>query len=182
MFGHARNAISAYQKAGVEAAVEVADPHRLILLLFEGAQAGVGAARAASTQKQVAAKGESDSQAIDIISDDLGGAGGDDGHHLDMGIAHQKDIHRSFHPIQGAEHGPDLMHRGGGDLEALLEMLGDEQAYKHDTPLTTVDYADAILDADAGVLGTRRLAGEDRVDNPGASLIFEFTSHLVIPS
>ena len=34
MFGHARNAISAYQKAGVEAAVEVADPHRLILLLF----------------------------------------------------------------------------------------------------------------------------------------------------
>ena len=38
MFGHARNAISAYQKAGVEAAVEVADPHRLILLLFEGAR------------------------------------------------------------------------------------------------------------------------------------------------
>ena len=71
MFGHARNAISAYQKAGVEAAVEVADPHRLILLLFEGAQAAVGAARAAITQKQIAAKGESISKAIDIISNGL---------------------------------------------------------------------------------------------------------------
>ena len=71
MFGHARNAISAYQKAGVEAAVEVADPHRLILLLFEGAQAAVGAARAAITQKQIASKGESISKAIDIISNGL---------------------------------------------------------------------------------------------------------------
>jgi hypothetical protein len=32
MFGNARNAISAYQKVGVDAAVEVADPYRLILL------------------------------------------------------------------------------------------------------------------------------------------------------
>lgn len=42
MFGSARNAISAYQKVGVDAAIEVADPHRLILLLFAGAQAAIG--------------------------------------------------------------------------------------------------------------------------------------------
>lgn len=47
MLGHTRNAISAYRKAGMEVAVEVADPYRLILLLFEGAQAAVGSARAA---------------------------------------------------------------------------------------------------------------------------------------
>ncbi len=71
MFGNARNAISAYQKVGVDAAVEVADPHRLILLLFSGAQAAIGKARAAMQLSQVAAKGEAISKAIDIISNGL---------------------------------------------------------------------------------------------------------------
>ena len=46
MFGNPGKAISAYQKVSVDAAVEVADPHRLIILLFEGAQAAIGKARA----------------------------------------------------------------------------------------------------------------------------------------
>ncbi|EXI77640.1 MAG: Flagellar protein FliS [Candidatus Accumulibacter appositus] len=71
MFGHARHAISAYQKVGVDAAVEVADPHRLILLLFAGAQAAVGNARAAMQEKRIAAKGEAISKAIDIIGNGL---------------------------------------------------------------------------------------------------------------
>jgi flagellar protein FliS len=71
MLGNARNAISAYQKVSVDAAVEVADPYRLILLLFEGAQAAIGKARAAIQQKQIAAKGEAISKAIDIISNGL---------------------------------------------------------------------------------------------------------------
>ena len=71
MFGNARLAISAYQKVGVDAAVEVADPHRLILLLFAGAQAAVGNARAAMQDKRTAAKGEAISKAIDIIGNGL---------------------------------------------------------------------------------------------------------------
>jgi flagellar protein FliS len=71
MFGNARNAISAYQKVGVDAAVEVADPYRLILLLFAGAQAAIGKARGAMQQKQVAARGEAISKAIDIIANGL---------------------------------------------------------------------------------------------------------------
>ena len=71
MLGQTRNAISAYQKAGVEAAVEVADPYRLVLLLFEGAQAAIGAARAAIQQNNIRVKGESISKAIDIISNGL---------------------------------------------------------------------------------------------------------------
>ncbi|HCZ15474.1 MAG TPA: flagellar export chaperone FliS [Accumulibacter sp.] len=71
MFGHARHAISAYQKVGVDAAIEVADPHRLILLLFAGAQAAVGNARAAMQQQQIAARGEAISKAIDIIGNGL---------------------------------------------------------------------------------------------------------------
>lgn len=71
MFGNARNAISAYQKVSVDAAVEVADPYRLILLLFSGAQAAIGNARAAMQLNQIATKGEAISKAIDIISNGL---------------------------------------------------------------------------------------------------------------
>lgn len=71
MFGNARLAISAYQKVGIDAAIEVADPHRLILLLFSGAQAAVGNARAAMQDKRIAAKGEAISKAIDIIGNGL---------------------------------------------------------------------------------------------------------------
>ncbi|MEF8729827.1 MAG: flagellar export chaperone FliS [Accumulibacter sp.] len=71
MFANARNAISAYRKVGVDAAIEVADPYRLILLLFAGAQAAIGNARAAMQQQQIAAKGEAISKAIDIIGNGL---------------------------------------------------------------------------------------------------------------
>lgn len=71
MFGNARRAISAYQKVGLDAAIEVADPHRLILLLFAGAQAAIGNARTAMYQKQTSAKGEAISKAIDIIANGL---------------------------------------------------------------------------------------------------------------
>ncbi len=71
MFGQARSGISAYQKVGVNAAVEVADPHTLILLLFSGAQAAIGNARAALQMRQIAEKGAAISKAIDIISNGL---------------------------------------------------------------------------------------------------------------
>lgn len=71
MLANARNAISAYQKVGLDAAIEVAEPHRLILLLFEGAQAAIGNARAAMHRQQIAAKGEAISKAIDIIGNGL---------------------------------------------------------------------------------------------------------------
>ncbi len=71
MFGQARGGISAYQKVGVDAAVEVADPHKLILLLFSGVQAAIGQAQAALQMNQIAEKGKSISRAIDIISNGL---------------------------------------------------------------------------------------------------------------
>lgn len=71
MLGNTRSGISAYQTISIEAAVEVADPHRLILLLFSGAQAAVGSARQAMVHKEIAAKGEAISKAIDIISNGL---------------------------------------------------------------------------------------------------------------
>ncbi len=58
-------------EVGVDAAVEVADPHKLILLLFTGAQAAIGQARAALQLNQIAEKGAAISKAIDIISNGL---------------------------------------------------------------------------------------------------------------
>ena len=71
MFGQVHAGISAYQKVGVDAAVEVADPHKLILLLFSGAQTAIGKARAAIQLGQVAEKGAAISKAIDIIANGL---------------------------------------------------------------------------------------------------------------
>lgn len=71
MLGNHRSGISAYRKVDIESAVELADPHRLVLLLFSGAQAAMGKARIAMQDKQIAAKGEAISKAIDIISNGL---------------------------------------------------------------------------------------------------------------
>lgn len=71
MFGNSRDAISAYRKVGIDAAIEVADPHQLILLLFSGAQAAIGTARIAMQHNEVAGKGVAISKAIDIIGNGL---------------------------------------------------------------------------------------------------------------
>jgi len=71
MFGNSRSAISAYQKVSVDVAVEAADPYRLILLLFSGAQAALTNARVAMQQHQIEVKGAAISTAIDIISNGL---------------------------------------------------------------------------------------------------------------
>jgi flagellar protein FliS len=71
MLGNTRGGISAYKKVGVDVSIEVADPHRLILLLFEGTQAAIVSARVAMQDNQISAKGAAISKAIDIISNGL---------------------------------------------------------------------------------------------------------------
>ena len=89
-------------------------------------------------------------QAVDVVADDFGRAGGDDRNHLDMRIAHEQHVDGGLDPVERAEHRAVVMHRGRGDLEALLEMLGDQQADEHDAALAAMDDADAVLDADRG--------------------------------
>ena len=115
MFGKASSAISAYQKVSVDAAVEVADPYRLILLLFEGAQAALGGARAAMQQNRTAEKGLAISKAIDIISNGLKASldhekGGDLAERLDA--LYDYMVFRLLHANMK------------NDLKALEEVLG----------------------------------------------------------
>lgn len=71
MFGSFNNAVSAYKSVGVDTAVTSADPHKLILLLFEGAQAAIAIAKGAMATRRIPEKGSAISKAIDIISNGL---------------------------------------------------------------------------------------------------------------
>ena len=48
--------------------------------------------------------------AIDIVADNLGGTGGDDGYHLHFGVAHQQHVHGFFHSVGGAKHRTVFVH------------------------------------------------------------------------
>ena len=63
--------ISAYQRIGVETGVESANPHKLILMLFEGAQEALAKAKMHIRHNEIAKKGEMLSKAIMIIDHGL---------------------------------------------------------------------------------------------------------------
>lgn len=62
---------AAYARVGVESAVMSATPHRLISMLFDGAQASIRAARLHMQSGDVAEKGKAISRAIDIVNQGL---------------------------------------------------------------------------------------------------------------
>ncbi|CAH1042570.1 flagellar export chaperone FliS [Halomonas sp. TD01] len=61
----------AYARVGVESGVMSADPHQLIVMLFDGAQASIRAARIHMQAGHTAEKGKSISKALDIINNGL---------------------------------------------------------------------------------------------------------------
>ena len=67
----ARRGAAAYSSVGVETGVSTADPHKLILMLFEGALLQIGTAVIALENKDVPAKGMAISKAIEIILNGL---------------------------------------------------------------------------------------------------------------
>lgn len=71
MYGQARRALNAYSQVGAESGVEAADPHKLVLMLFEGAMITVNDARRHLFEKQIAARGMAVSKAIMIIENGL---------------------------------------------------------------------------------------------------------------
>ncbi len=71
MFSAMNNAIAAYRRVGVEKGIESADPHKLILMLFEGAQEALAKARIHMQHNEIAEKGQMISKAIMIIDHGL---------------------------------------------------------------------------------------------------------------
>ena len=71
MFATARRAIMSYNEVGLESGVHAADPHKLILMLYEGALLALADAKRQMLQRETAAKGQSLSKAIMIIENGL---------------------------------------------------------------------------------------------------------------
>lgn len=71
MFGSQHNPLKAYQTVGLETAVSNASPHKLILMLFEGAKQALILARTGIESNDIPKKGMAISKAIDIILNGL---------------------------------------------------------------------------------------------------------------
>ena len=68
---NAHDVINAYTKVGFESSTVAADPHRLILMLFEGALKAISNAKGEMQRNDIAAKGKSITHAIRIIGEGL---------------------------------------------------------------------------------------------------------------
>lgn len=70
MFGSARSAAT-YRNVELETQLTMASPHKLILMLFDGALLAIASATTQMAEKRTAEKGKSISKAIDIIMNGL---------------------------------------------------------------------------------------------------------------
>lgn len=68
---NATSAINAYAHVELETSVATADPHKLIVLLYQGALLAISNAKNQMLRKEIAAKGKSISHAIMIIEEGL---------------------------------------------------------------------------------------------------------------
>jgi len=71
MFGKPGNPAKAYADTGRVSDISTASPHRLIVLLFEGAETAINVAKVHAEQGNIAERGTSLSKAIEIISNGL---------------------------------------------------------------------------------------------------------------
>jgi flagellar protein FliS len=71
MFATGYSPTQAYSNVAVETGVMAANPHKLILMLFDGALLAIATATHALEEKKIATKGESVSKAIDIVANGL---------------------------------------------------------------------------------------------------------------
>lgn len=71
MFGSSRSGANAYAKVGLETGVVAASPHKLIVMLFDGAIASLKAATGHMAARQYEQKGAAISKTIQIIEEGL---------------------------------------------------------------------------------------------------------------
>lgn len=71
MFGTMQRGVNAYAKVGLETSVVAASPHKLIVMLFDGALVSIMSAQAHMKAGSIPEKGAAISKAIDIITSGL---------------------------------------------------------------------------------------------------------------
>ena len=71
MFGAIRSGASAYANIGIETGVTSASPHKLVMMLFDGAMVSIASATQHMQAGDITAKGQAISKAISIIENGL---------------------------------------------------------------------------------------------------------------
>lgn len=74
MFGFSKSGANAYADIGIQTGVVAASPHKLILMLFEGALVSIGMAVKHTMNQEFAAKADAVSKAQNIITNGLRGS------------------------------------------------------------------------------------------------------------
>jgi len=88
MFGNTQRGVNAYAKVGLETGVTAASPHKLIVMLYDGALAAIMTGITQMNAGNVQEKGKAISKAIQIIDNGLRASldkevGGEIAHNLD---------------------------------------------------------------------------------------------------
>lgn len=71
MFGSMKSGASAYAQVGIETGVLAASPHKLTVMLYDGALASITTAIREMTAKNIAAKGKAITKAVAIVDEGL---------------------------------------------------------------------------------------------------------------
>ena len=71
MFGSMQRGVNAYAKVGMETSVISASPHKLIVMLYDGALVAIKSAASHMSAGRIAEKGLAISKALDIINNGL---------------------------------------------------------------------------------------------------------------
>lgn len=71
MFGSMQRGVNAYAKVGLETSVIAASPHKLIVMLYDGALSAIRSAAGHMATGRIAEKGNAISKALDIIDNGL---------------------------------------------------------------------------------------------------------------
>lgn len=122
MFGTMKSGASAYAKVGVETGVMAANPHKLIVMLFDGAVIAVRSALVHMQAGNIPEKGKAISKAIQIIENGLRAsldrkAGGQIGDNLDA----LYDYMQRRLLLANANNEPEMLQ----EVERLLNELRD---------------------------------------------------------
>lgn len=130
--GLQRNQVSEYARVGVETGVSGADPHRLVLMLFDGALLCVASAKQHMELGEIGPKGENVSKAINIIANGLKASlntdvGGELAERL--GALYEYLCERLLFANMSNSAAPlDEVHRLLDDLKGAWEQIGSSQA------------------------------------------------------
>lgn len=149
-----RNAANAYAQVGMETAVDAADPHRLISMLFEGAIKACRQAKLEMAAGNIPAKCQLISQAMDIVLLGLKAglnmeAGGD----LSQNLSNLYDYMANCLFMANAENDPAKLEEVSGLLEGLKDAWEQiPQLLKQQAPAATSQQATLVPAAPAAKL------------------------------